>query len=401
MLFFLASGAATALNVAMPRPALMAATPRCASARCQVAAPPAEKLAEEVSTEQPLHVLIAGGGVGGLILANCLELSDAPITYEVLERTSDFRKFGGPIQLASNAMQSFRNIDAALYSEIEERATWTGNRTNGIKDGIRDEWYAKFDLKTPAETREMPFTCVVERPELQEILMRRTAHNIRQGAPVVSYRDEANGQGVTAVLESGEEVKGDVLIGADGIWSNVRAAMTDTPSRGPESGVTYSGYTVFAGELNYDGGDPECGYKVYIGPNQYFVITDIGRGRYQWYAFLARPADSESSEEKPDGSSPYLQNLFDGWSPEIHDILQATQEHEIEQRDLYDRPPSVFKPWTKGRVALLGDAIHAMMPNLGQGGCQAIEDASVIADKLEHISRRSELSSSLDHYRNR
>ena len=129
------------------------------------------------------------------------------------------------------------------------------------------------------------------------------------------------------------------------------------------------------------------------------MITDIGRGRYQWYAFLARPADSEASEEKPDGSSPYLQNLFVGWSPEIHDILQATQEHEIEQRDLYDRPPSVFKPWTKGRVALLGDAIHAMMPNLGQGGCQAIEDASVIADKLEHISRRSEVEGVLQEYR--
>ena len=47
---------------------------------------------------------------------------------------------------------------------------------------------------------------------------------------------------------------------------------------------TRTGYTVFAGELNYGGGDPECGYKVYIGPGQYFVITDIGRGRYQWYA---------------------------------------------------------------------------------------------------------------------
>ena len=65
--------------------------------------------------------------------------------------------------------------------------------------------------------------------------------------------------------------------------------------------------------------------QVYVGPGQYFVITDIGNGRYQWYAFLARPADSEASEEKPDGSSPYLQNLFEGWSPEIHDILQATQ----------------------------------------------------------------------------
>jgi len=62
----------------------------------------------------------------------------------------------------------------------------------------------------------------------------------------------------------------------------VRAQLRNEPARGEGSGVTYSGYTVFAGELNYDRGDPECGYKVYIGPNQYFVITDIGRGRYQW-----------------------------------------------------------------------------------------------------------------------
>ena len=61
-----------------------------------------------------------------------------------------------------------------------------------------------------------------------------------------------------------------------------------------------------------------------------------------------------------------VRTLFEGWSPEVHDILGVTKESEIEQRDLYDRPPSVFKPWTKGHVALLGDAIHAMMPNLGQ-----------------------------------
>ena len=91
---------------------------------------------------------------------------------------------------------------------------------------------------------------------------------------------------------------------------------------------------------------------------QYFVITDIGNGNYQWYAFLARPPDSASTTEMPDGSSMYLQGVFDGWSSEIHDILKVTQEHEIEQRDLYDRPPSVRKPWTDGPVALLGDGIH-------------------------------------------
>jgi len=319
------------------------------------------------------------------------------VTYTVLERTKAFKKFGGPIQLASNAMQGFRSIDEELYTEIEARATWTGNRTNGIKDGIRDEWYAKFDLKSPAFDRNMPYTCVVDRPDLQDILLKRVGHNLRNDAAVVSYRNPLTG-GVTAVLEDGEEVHGDVLIGADGIWSKVRAAMNDADTR---DGSAYSGYTVFAGELEYSGGDPECGYKVYIGPQQYFVITDIGRGRYQWYAFLARPADSESSEPKPDGVSVYLQGLFTGWSPEAIDILKATQEHEIEQRDLYDRPPSVLKPWTDGNVALLGDAIHAMMPNLGQGGCQALEDALVLSENMGETTSRAQLPEALQSYRNR
>jgi len=354
-------------------------------------------VSNEITSEQPLHVLIAGAGVGGLILANCLETTDGPVTYTILERTKEFKKFGGPIQLASNAMQGFRSINPELYSQIEAKATWTGNRTNGIKDGIRDEWYAKFDLKSPAASRDMPYTCVVDRPDLQDVLIERVGHNLRNDAGVQTYK-EAPGGGVTAVLQSGEEVHGDVLIGADGIWSNVRATMNDADSR---DGSAYSGYTVFAGELTYGGGDPECGYKVYIGPQQYFVITDIGRGRYQWYSFLARPEGSEVSEPKPEGVSPYLQELFTGWSPEVIDILKATQEHEIEQRDLYDRPPSVLKPWAAGNVALLGDAIHAMMPNLGQGGCQALEDAMVLNEQLSACSHRSELPMALQDYRNR
>jgi len=378
-----------------------AASPRCVAAVDTQAPKATPSLpSDAISNDEPLHVLIAGAGVGGLILANCLELSDKPVTYSVLERTGEFKKFGGPIQLASNAMQAFRDIDPALYSEIEARATWTGNRTNGIKDGIRDEWYAKFDLKSPAEARDMPFTCVVDRPDLQNILLKRCAANVRNNAGVETFRHEKDGS-VVATLADGEEVRGDVLIGADGIWSNVRAALTDTPTRGPESGVTYSGYTVFAGELAYGGGDPACGYKVYIGPNQYFVITDIGRGNYQWYAFLAREANSEESEPKPEGTPKYLEALFEGWSPEVIDILQATKEHEIEQRDLYDRPPSVLKPWTGGRVALLGDAVHAMMPNLGQGGCQALEDAAVLSEVLTTAAKRSDVPDALSTYRNR
>lgn len=363
----------------------------------------------EISKENPLHVLIAGAGVGGLALAN--QLTKNPhMEVTVLEQTSAFKRFGGPIQLASNALQIMKEMDADIYDAVSEKFTITGDKENGIKDGIRTEWYAKFDLASPAETYNMPYTGVIDRPDLQQIYLDALPEGtVNNGDGLESYEmvvDEKTGKvgGVKAILGSGKEVYGDVLIGADGIWSAVRSTMRGTPRKGEGSGAAYSGYTVFAGELKYDSPDNgKVGYKVYIGPGQYFVITDIGNGNYQWYAFLARPPGSAESVEKPNGTSEYLQEIFTGWSPEIFDILKVTKEEEIEQRDLYDRPPSVLKPWIndEGRVALLGDGIHAMMPNLGQGGCQAIEDAFVIAQELNSAVTRQELPNLLNNYQKR
>lgn len=265
--------------------------------------------------------------------------------------------------------------------------------------------YAKFDLKTPAAARGLPFTGVIERPDLQDILLKHLPQGVvENGKAVASYAQQCDVDDETCPvvieLTDGSKLGADVLIGADGIWSEVRATMRDEPSRGEGSGATYSGYTVFAGELAYDSPDNgEVGYKVYIGPNQYFVITDIGKGRYQWYAFLARPPNSAETAEKPEGNVAYLEGIFDGWSPDIHAILKATTEDEIEQRDLYDRPP-VFA-WCDGPVGLLGDSIHSMMPNLGQGGCQAIEDAFVIAQELNATTKRTQVPDALLRYRDR
>eukprot|EP00568_Trieres_chinensis_P017955 CAMPEP_0183323746 /NCGR_PEP_ID=MMETSP0160_2-20130417/75234_1 /TAXON_ID=2839 ORGANISM="Odontella Sinensis, Strain Grunow 1884" /NCGR_SAMPLE_ID=MMETSP0160_2 /ASSEMBLY_ACC=CAM_ASM_000250 /LENGTH=453 /DNA_ID=CAMNT_0025491173 /DNA_START=14 /DNA_END=1372 /DNA_ORIENTATION=- len=322
----------------------------------------------------------------------------------VLERTDRFKRFGGPIQLASNALQIMKDMDEDLFNGVMEKFTFTGDKMNGIKDGIRSEWYAKFDLAGPAESRNMPYTGVIDRPDLQEIYLNAVPKGvIHNGDAVVGYKKNPKGPGVKVQMESGKEVEGDILIGADGIWSAVRASMRDEPAKGDGSGVAYSGYTVFAGELKYDSPDNgEVGYKVYIGPGQYFVITDIGNGCYQWYAFLARAPGSAETEEKPNGAGSYLKDIFTGWSPEIHAILDATKDYEIEQRDLYDRPPSVLKSWTDGgSVALLGDSVHAMMPNLGQGGCQAIEDAYVLVQELGGAKRRSSLESKMMNYRGR
>lgn len=356
---------------------------------------------DAISEANPLRVMIAGGGVGGLALANVL-CKNPNMKVTVLEKTQSFKRFGGPIQLASNALKILNEMDSAVYDQVMEKFTFTGDKMNGIKDGIRDEWYAMFDLASPAEERGMPYTGVIERPDLQEIYLASLPEDVMlNGDGVTTYKHTSTGS-VVVELDSGEKIEGDVLIGADGIWSSVRAIMNNEPAKGEGSGASYSGYTVFAGELDYDSFDNgDVGYKVYIGPGQYFVITDIGKGRYQWYAFLARGPGSADTVEKPEGSSLYLQNIFNGWSKDVHHIMKATKEDEIAQRDLYDRPPSVRKPWTDGNVALIGDAVHAMMPNLGQGGCQAMEDAFVLGQELQAATVRSEIVGKLKSYRNR
>jgi len=396
---FGANGVAAFAPVVVSRPRLGLTM---VSASVTTPSTPFSTVPDNVSVENPLRVLIAGGGVGGLALAN--SLAKVPhIKVTVLERTESFKRFGGPIQLASNALRIIKDMDEPVYDQVMSKFTFTGDKKNGIKDGIRDDWYAMFDLASPAEDRDMAYTGVIERPDLQEIYMGALPEGVLlNGDGVVGYERNENGPGVKAVMDSGKTVEGDVLIGADGIWSAVRATMRDEPAKGVGSGASYSGYTVFAGELAYDSFDNgQVGYKVYIGPGQYFVITDIGKGNYQWYAFLAREPNSADSTAMPDGTSAYLQGIFDGWSKDIHHIMKATKEHEIQQRDLYDRPPSVFKAWTDGNVALLGDSVHAMMPNLGQGGCQALEDAFVLKQELESVGTRSEISGKLNEYRGR
>lgn len=88
----------------------------------------------------------------------------------------------------------------------------------------------------------------------------------------------------------------------------------------------------------------------------------------QWYAFHKEPA---GGSDVADGMKKRLFDIFDGWCDNVIDLIHATKEEAVLRRDIYDKPP-VFT-WGKGRVTLLGDSVHAMQPNLGQGGCMAIE----------------------------
>jgi len=343
----------------------------------------------------------------------------------VYEKTEAFARFGGPIQFASNALSTLKAIDERVFSRVMAAFTFTGTRRCGIKDGLRSDgtfrmtptvnprflvdrttpsdWFVEFPLKWCADVFKLPYTGVVDRPDLQEILLdecrARKADFIQNGAGVASY-DDSGDAGVIVTLDDGASATHDLLVGADGIWSAVRAQMYgEGPVRGASAdgrskqGCAYSGYTVFAGEAVLPLPDYyDVGYNVYIGPGKYFVKSDVGDGRVQWYAFCALDAgsakagdswdDGETSSKEGGSVIDYVKGLHEGWTDEIFQILDATPAASVEQRDLYDRWPEFFRSWASGRVVLIGDAVHPMMPNLGQGGCQAIEDAYELGKHL-------------------
>lgn len=380
---------------------------------------------------RPMRVAIAGGGVGGLTTA--LGALKAGFDVTLYEKTGQFARFGGPIQFASNALSTIKAVDQQLFERVMEKFTFTGTRRCGIKDGLRADgkfsmtpvadpryifdastpadWYLEFPLKACADFFKLPYTGVIDRPDLQQILLDECRaikpDFLVNGAKVAGYEHCADGS-VMLKMGDGTSHEADVLVGSDGIWSAVRAQMYNEGNVKAKSadgltqqGCPYSGYTVFAGEFvpksPHDFADYyECGYKVYIGPKKYFVTSDVGDGRVQWYSFLAQPPgtaragdswdDGTTSDEEGNNVISYLKELHEGWTDEIHYVLDSTPAAAVEQRDLYDRWPEFFRSWSDKGVVLVGDAVHPMMPNLGQGGCQAIEDGYILVEMLKEAA---------------
>jgi zeaxanthin epoxidase len=400
-----------------------------------------EALCSKPRDGRPLKVAIAGGGVGGLTAALCMLKRGIDVT--VYEKTAAFQRFGGPIQFASNALSVLKEIDDKLFDRVMEKFTFTGTRTCGIKDGLRADgsfrmtddsldylwnpdapadWFVKFPLKECADLYGLPYTGVIDRPDLQDILIDECKaikpDFIFNGNAVASYESHGKGKGVTVTLEDGTTGDFDLLCGVDGIWSQVRNQMYNeggvksTSKDGKtKQGCKYSGYTVFAGETVLSTPDYyETGYKVYIGPQRYFVTSDVGDGRIQWYAFFALPPGTKKApsgwggSERSEQMDPeenlveYIKSLHEGWSDEVMTVLDATSPDSVEQRDLYDRDPEFFRSWAKGNVVLMGDSIHAMMPNLGQGGCQAIEDAYVLTEILANLKSTEKIEGALQEF---
>jgi 2-polyprenyl-6-methoxyphenol hydroxylase-like FAD-dependent oxidoreductase len=184
-----------------------------------------------------------------------------------------------------------------------------------------------------------------------------------------------NASGVSVQFANGETAKGGVLVGADGLNSVVRTGL------GRKDPVRYSGYTAWRSIVRFDGSAilPAetwgCGRR--------FGILPTRDGQVYWYAASNAP---EGERDSDGGPTDTLLSLFKGWHQPIEALIRESGTNVL-RNDIYDREP--VPSWGKGRVTLLGDAAHPMTPDLGQGACQAIEDALELA-KFLHAASNAE-----------
>jgi 2-polyprenyl-6-methoxyphenol hydroxylase-like FAD-dependent oxidoreductase len=308
--------------------------------------------------------LISGAGIGGLTAA--IALSQRGWDVVVYEQYGKNTVAGAGISLWPNAITALDTI--GLGQIIRQHGVPSRDGGIHLPDGRA---LVMANSNNFVEQYGNP-TVLIHRAELHTILCQAFGLPIQYGQTVISY--EQRGSSVVITSDSGHTAEGDVFIVADGINSFIRQQWF------PHIAPRYVGYTAWRGVCTYDHNLVASHWGETLGVGIRFGITPLIDDHIYWFATRTQPQGTFTPVAH---RQDYLLSLFNSWTGPIGDIIRATDTDRILQHDIFDLPP--LPHWIDGRVALLGDAAHAMSPNLGQGGCQAIEDAITLSVALTHM----------------
>jgi salicylate hydroxylase len=316
-----------------------------------------------------LHIVVIGGGIGGLFAAHALLAHGLEVS--LYEQAPALGEVGAGVYITPNAVRQMERV--GLGEAVEKWGARVGRRSHYFRhDGtpiapvqVSDAsgWNANFGM---------------HRADLVEFL----AAGLPAGVVHCGHRaigfEQAN-EVARVRFANGASVAADVVVGADGIHSELRPHVFP-PSQ-----------PVFHGTLSYRGLVPRerlpdwpmDRWQMWAGPAKHFLVFPVRHGEMVNYVGFV-PADQEMKESwSAPGDPGVLRREFEGWDPRVGQVLE--QVDRCFRWALYDREP--LPCWTKGRLTLLGDAAHPMLPHLGQGANQSVEDGMALATILARVDR--------------
>ncbi|HET9478721.1 MAG TPA: FAD-dependent monooxygenase [Pyrinomonadaceae bacterium] len=299
-----------------------------------------------------VRIAIIGGGIGGLTVA--LALEEFGFEAEVYEQAPELLDVGAAIAIWPNAMRVLERL--GLADKILSHA--------GTMKEIRWLDQRGFLLNRLS----IPRSVALHRADLQSTLLHAVkTDSIHLGHSLTAY--EQHSDKVIATFANGHTIEAEVLIGADGIHSRCRAQLLG------DGQPNFRGYNVWRGisSVSPETLPPATAIEI-PGRGKRFGIGPVGHGRVGWWA--AANAASQQPTVNLDPQNELL-TLFKDWYRPALELIASTAPDNILTTAAFDREPT--RVWGHKRMTLLGDAIHPTTPNLGQGGCLAMEDSMVLA----------------------
>jgi FAD-dependent urate hydroxylase len=317
----------------------------------------------EKASMENLKVIIIGAGIGGLTAG--VALSQIGYDVEIYDRVNELRPAGAGISLWSNGVKVLNSL--GLSQQIAQ--------VGGLMDQMQylshtGELLNHISLNPLVEAvGQRPYP--VTRTDLQQLLLEAFPGSVKLNAKCVAV--EANDQQVTAVFEDGDRATGDVLIAADGIRSILRQFVLQTEVQPRYGGyVNWNGLVDASPELA-----PQNTWVIYVGEHKRASMMPVSHDRV--YFFLDVPMPYDQAAPVADIQTE-LTHFFQGWAEPVQTLIQRLNPETTNRLLIHDLGP--IDRMVRGRVALLGDSAHATCPDLGQGGCQAMEDVVVLARYL-------------------
>ena len=317
----------------------------------------------------PLQVAIVGGGIGGLTAANALRRYN--IEVRIYEQAAALTEVGAGFALQPNGIRVLRQL--GFGDDVERRgARWVDPQFRHADGSYAASMW-------PSELIDTIGFYGMHRADLLEILASRlTGDIVKTGHRCIGFE-----QGDTRAeihFANGAHARADIVVAADGIHSFLRQFVVAPSAPLPSGSIAYRG-VVSAASVGW----PRGAMRNWLGPGKHFLAYPVRAGELiNYVGFVHTDEEMKESWSAP-GDPRALAAEFAGWDPTIGAIIARV--NKTFRWGLYDREP--LPSWTRGRLALLGDAAHPMLPHGGQGANQAIEDGITLAAVLSRADPAS------------